>query len=323
MFRELSFNPFPLIADPHRQTILAAFLNFLSSPSSKQKLVRLPDGDHISLEITTPEGWKGSDPTVMLVHGLCGSHKAPNISRMARRLELLGVRSICFNMRGCGSGKGLARQIYHGGKSEDLFECLKVVKKEHPDSPITLIGYSLGGNVSLKMVGELGSMGSYFLNGVIAVSPPVELDASAKRLLLPENAMYNRYFYRVLRAMIYEMRKVFRDLPSIHLPKDLSLYEFDRIFTIPTLGFSNVSDYYHKCSSAHLIGDITIPCRILVSRDDPIIDSDSLDAYHLPKNIEVFKTNQGGHMGYLGFSEGRWGFYWLDSVLLDWIKDLT
>jgi predicted alpha/beta-fold hydrolase len=319
MSQELPFDPFPFIDDPHRQTILSSFFNFLFEPNSEQRLVNLPDGDQISLEITTPKDWKPNDLTAIFVHGLCGSHKSPNLVRMARRLEPLGVRTVRYNMRGCGSGKGLSKHIYHSGRSDDVFECLKVLKKQFPESPIVLIGFSLGGNIVLKLAGELGSIGPNFLKGVIAVSPPVELQSSIQMIGNPNNAIYERYFYRTLRADVLYRHKKFKDLPPIDLPKNLKLYEFDQLYTAPNCGFASAQDYYYKCSAAHVVGDIAIPCHILLAEDDPIISSSSLDKYHLPQNIQVFKTKKGGHMGYLGRSSTRKGFYWLDSLLIDWI----
>ena len=125
MSQELPFDPFPFFEDPHRQTIISSFFNFLIEPQSTQKIVRLSDGDKISLEITTPRDWKETDLTVLFVHGLCGSHKSPNLVRMAKRLEPLGIRTIRYNMRGCGSGRGLSKRIYHSGRTEDILECLK------------------------------------------------------------------------------------------------------------------------------------------------------------------------------------------------------
>lgn len=320
MSRELPFEPFPWIEDPHKQTIISSMFNLLFEPDSEQKRVTLPDGDQISLEVTRPHSWKPTDLTVLFVHGLCGSHKSPNLVRMVKRLEPLGIRVIRFNMRGCGSGKGFAKHCYHSGRSDDLFECLKAIKQETPDSPIILVGFSLGGNIVLKLVGELGKMAGLFLEEVIAVSPPVELYSSVQMLGDPVNGFYEKYFYRLLRADVHYRHKKFKDLPRIQLPRSLKLYEFDQLYTAPICGFTNAIDYYNKCSSAHVVSDIQIPCKILFAEDDPIISPYSLDHYSFPSHIEVYKTKKGGHMGYLGTSEDRKdGVYWLDSLLTDWI----
>lgn len=293
--------------------------NFLFEPPSEEKIVKLPDGDKISLQITTPKNWKPTQLTVFMVHGLCGSHKSPYLIRLAKRLEPLGIRSVRYNMRGCGSGKGLAKSIYHSGRSEDVFECLKVIKKEAPESPIILIGFSLGGNVVLKLAGELESFASVFLERVIAVSPPVELYSSILLLGSEENAIYENYFYKILRADVHYLQRTFKDLPRIRLPRKLKIYEFDQLYTAPTCGFSSAIDYYNKCSSAHVIEDIDIPCNILLAEDDPIVSPRSLDLFPLSKKVCVYKTKKGGHMGYLGKYEGKEGMYWLDNLLVDWI----
>lgn len=322
MSQELPFEPFPFLNDPHQQTFFNSFVNFLFEPPSDQKVVILPDGDRISLQITTPREWKPTDLTVLLVHGLCGSHKSPNLIRMARRLEPMGIRSVRFNMRGCGSGRGLSRHIYHSGRSDDLFEAIKALKRDHPDSPIVLIGFSLGGNIVLKLAGELSSLIKPFLAKVIAVSPPVDLFSSIQMLGDPMNSIYEKYFYRLLRADVHYRHKKFKELPPIHLPRNLKLYEFDQIYTAPVCGFRDAHDYYNKCSAAPLVQDIQIPCKILLAQDDPIVSAYALDHYHLPKETTVFKTKKGGHMGYLGDPRGEKGVHWLDSLLVDWILEV-
>ncbi len=321
MSKELPFDPFPLLQDPHHQTIISSFCNFLIEPASDRKLIALPDGDKIALEVTTPREWKPTDPTVFLVHGLCGSHKSPNLIRMARRLEPLGIRTVRYNMRGCGSGRGLAKQIYHSGRSEDVFESIKVLKKETPDSPIVLIGFSLGGNIVLKLAGELGEIAKSFIEKMIAVSPPVDLYSSILMIGHPDNARYERYFYKLLRADVHYRHKKFKDLPPVRLPRNLKMYEFDQIYTTPACGFQSVHDYYSRCSSLELVQHIAIPCRVLFAEDDPIVSSYSLDGINLPGHIDVFRTKKGGHMGYLGHPQSEKGFHWLDSVLIDWIRE--
>jgi hypothetical protein len=321
MSQELPFEPFPFIDTPHKQTILGSFCNFTLDPGSVQKLVTLPDGDKISLEITTPLNWKPTDPTIVMVHGLCGSHRSPYLVRLAKHFSEKGIRSVRFNMRGCGSGIGLSKYMYHSGRSCDVFECLKVLKKEHPDSPMALAGFSLGGNIVLKLAGEMGVIGDNFLCGVIAVSPPVELYSSILMLGQEKNAVYEKYFYRLLRSDVHARHAQFRDLPRIKLPKNLKLYEFDQLYTAPMTGFESAFDYYDKCSALHVVEDITIDCKILLSEDDPIISSSSLDHFKLPSNINIFKTKKGGHLGYLGKMENGKGFYWLDQTLLGWFED--
>ncbi len=321
MHRDLHFDPCPFLSDPHQQTIISSFFNWLSEPISQQKIVSLPDGDKISLEITTPIGWKEDHVTVFMVHGLCGSHQSPYLIRLAQRLEALGIRSVRFNMRCCGSGRGMARNIYHSGRSEDVFYALKAIHQDHPLSSVILIGFSLGGNIVLKMAGELHHLADRFLHKVFAISPPVDLLSSVHMMGQEKNAVYAKYFYRTLRNEILYLHKKFKELPRIQLPKDLTLYELDQLYTAPRCGFMDAHDYYAKCSSVHFVNDITVPCRILLSEDDPIVSSTSLDSHSLPSNVELYKTKKGGHMGYLGNPAHEKGFHWLDSLLIEWISE--
>jgi hypothetical protein len=319
MSQEIPFEPFSFFNDPHHQTIISSMFSFLSEPVSQRKIIRLPDGDALAVEVSTPEGWKETDPTVLLVHGLCGSHRSPNLIRMVNRLEPKGVRCVRYNMRGCGSGRGLAKKLYHSGRSEDIFAVLKSLKTQHPASPVTLIGFSLGGNLVLKLAGELHNLGKQYLEKVIAVSPPVDLYSSVQMLGDPANGLYERYFYKLLRADVHDRQHLFKDLPRIRLPRSLKLYEFDQLYTAPAAGFSKVMDYYDRCSASAVVEHIAIPCRILLSEDDPIISARSLDRFNLPPNVEVFKTKKGGHMGYIASPSDEKGFYWLDSLLVDWV----
>ena len=321
MSQELPFEPFPFITDPHHQTIISSFINLIFDPSSDRVIVPLPDGDKLSVEVTTPREWKPTDLTVIMVHGLCGSHRSPYLIRMVNRLEPEGIRAVRVNLRGCGSGKGLAKYMYHSGRSEDIFETIKHLKAQTPASPFVLIGFSLGGNIVLKMGGELGSLGNQFLSGLIAISPPVDLYASVTMLGTVDNAIYENYFVRLMCADVRYRHKKFKELPRVKLPSKLKIYEFDQLYTAPQYGFRDANDYYSKCSAAALVEDIAVPCKILVAEDDPIVSAKSLDSYQLPSNVDVFKTKKGGHMGFLGNPMEGKGLYWLDSLLVDWILE--
>lgn len=316
MIYKKKFNPFPLLSGVNAQTIFGTLLNVHSYLPSETEYVSVPDDDKLAIEVSTPKLWKPTDPTVVLLHGLCGSHKSFYLVRMGRKLLKKGVRSIRINMRNCGSGKGLSRKIYHSGCSEDIKCVLDYLKNKHPDSPMVLIGFSLGGNIVLKLAGELGAQGCDYLKQVIAVSPPINLVSSMRLLTNPKNRMYERYFLRHLLDEVYDLHKRFPDLPPVHLPQNLTVFDFDELYVAPRLGYQSAFEYYKDCSSLYKIKDINIPCKILLSEDDPIIDHTDIESVDIPKHIEVYKTDCGGHMGYVGVGKE---FRWLDSLLLSWI----
>lgn len=318
------FRPFRLFTGKHTQTIIGTMFSFAFEPQSETRYIDLPDGDQIAIEVTTPEGWTPDRPTVCMLHGLCGSHRSTYLVRMANKLARHNIRSIRMNMRGCGSGKGKARNIYHSGCSHDFKVVLEKLHEETPDSPITLIGFSLGGNIVLKLAGELSvSDETHLIHHVISVSPPVDLNASVELLDHPENGLYARYFMHHLLAEIDERRKLFPDVEDPKLPKELNFKLFEELYIAPNAGFASQEDYHMQCSAAPLVSKITVPCHILFAKDDPIISCKALDPYHLPSNVHVTITNHGGHMGFIGSPLDVGGFHWMDTMLMKWMHETT
>ena len=300
------------------QTAVAAHLPVADLPSQRQ-LVDLEDGDQISLELSTPPGWQAEHPTVLILHGLCGSHEGANLVRLAAKIVAQGGRAVRMNMRGCGSGKGLARQLYHSGRSEDIFAALQALHAETPQSPLTLVGFSLGGNQVLKLAGELGGSAAQYLARVIAICAPVDLHGCAAMLARPENRFYNRHFVRQLHADVLERHHFFPDLSKLDLPDKLTVYDFDDIYTAPQSGFASADDYYTQTSAASFVPDITLPCHILFADDDPFIDASAFDGLRLASNVEVYHTTHGGHLGFLGTPWRPGGFRWMDTQVMRWL----
>jgi hypothetical protein len=316
----LAFDPFPLFADRHAQTIIASQISLAIPSPSTTRVIALPDGDQLALEVSTPSTWQPTDPTVVLIHGLCGCHASPYMIRMAHKLWSSGIRAVRMNMRGCGSGDSLARQPYHSGRSGDVLAVLADLRHVAPQSPVTAIGFSLGGNLLLKLAGELQTGAATYLKQAIAVSPPADLAASVRTFSQPSNRVYEWRFIRLLKVATAARHARFPDLPAISLPKRLSLYEFDNLYTAPLCGFADADDYYARSSAAPLVPQISIPCRILFAADDPLIDTTTFDAMTLPSNIQVYHTLRGGHLGFLGIPGRPGGYRWMDAQLLDWVR---
>lgn len=319
MSTELPFDPFPLFPGCHQQTIIGSIFHVDPEPKSEKHVITLADKDQIAIEVTTPENWSENGLTVAMVHGLCGSHRSPYLVRMAHRLVDLGIRSVRINLRGCGSGKGLAKKLYHSGCSDDIETVVQYLHQTFPESPIILIGFSLGGNLVLKMAGELGESARGLVSEVIAIGPPVDLYKSMEMISDRTNRFYERYFLRLLRQDIDYRIKIFPDFEKVTFPRGLTMRKFDECFTAPQGGFESADDYYRKCSSARVVPDIVVPCRILFAEDDPLICSTSLDDLKLPATTRIYKTKYGGHMGYLSIPNEKNGFHWMDDLLVDWI----
>ncbi|NGX28594.1 MAG: 2-succinyl-6-hydroxy-2,4-cyclohexadiene-1-carboxylate synthase [Candidatus Anoxychlamydiales bacterium] len=321
MSQELPFDPMPFIKGSFPQTILGSLPNIQRGPRSHTSFVSLSDGDYLALEITTPKNWKKSDPTVLMIHGLCGSHKSPCLVRLAKKLETKNIRSIRLNLRGCGTGKGKARRFYHAGQSDDAFAALKFIVSQTPESEITLLGFSLGGNITLKLAAELSIANLKFLKKAIAINPPVDLLSSVKLLAEPHNRVYEKYFVKLLREDIDYRSQKFSNIRKIDFSDHLHFYDFDRLYTVPEYGFKDNADFYKRASSKYLIPAISFDCNILFSEDDPIIKIQDFENFQMPKNVHLYRTKKGGHIGYLSKPGKSRSIHWLDNVLLDWILE--
>lgn len=311
----------PLLKSPYYQTVLSNVIDFGKEPPSKNHYVKLSDGDVLCVEVSTPKGWTAEKGSVALLHGLCGSSKSPYLKRVAKRVYASGRQAVRINMRGCGLGSGLAKNIYHSGCSGDVKKILLDLKLHFPGTEIVLIGFSLGANVTVKLAGELGRDKSNLLKAAIAVSPPINLLKSAHRLSLPKNQVYSEYFAKQLFEHIDTLHQNFPELPPHNINDTTTINDIDEIYIAKRANFSSAIDYYKQCSGLKFIEEITIPTKILFASDDPIIYADDLDHIDLPKCIEVLKTDHGGHIGFVGKNFLK-EFRWLDNLLEKWIAEI-
>jgi predicted alpha/beta-fold hydrolase len=216
------FRPLPLLGNPHVQTVLGAYLPGGGCPlPEKQIAVALPDGDQVLVHQNTPTPWKPGHPVALLLHGLTGNHASTHIRRMAARLLESDVRVYRMDMRGAGAGLPLARLTYHSGRSEDVRFALAEIARLNPGSPQLLVGMSLGGNVALKLAGELPEHPVPNLARVAAIAPPIDLMRCSRLLMLPRNRVYERRFTNALvrdvrRRQVYFPDPPLPDAPAAH-----------------------------------------------------------------------------------------------------------
>jgi predicted alpha/beta-fold hydrolase len=235
--------------------------------------------------------------------------------RIAARLVARGVRVFRLDLRGSGAGEGLARLPYHAGLTGDLLAALDHIADECPIFSLSVAGFSLGGNMLLKLLGELGSEGPSRIERAIAICPPIDLHACAARLEGPSGRFYDRYFVRLLCRRLAERRE--ENQPPV--PKIRRLREFDDFYTARVSGFANVADYYDRSSAAPFIPAIRVPTWIIASRDDPVVDYRPFETISLPPQVGLTLTDRGGHLGYLarrGLDPDR---FWMDWRIVSWL----
>lgn len=315
-----SFDPHPWLRGGHAQTVAGRFW-----PERRPRLqstyqeIALDDGDRLSVLDSLPPHWVNGDPQVLMVHGLCSCARSPYVTRVGARLWKLGYRVVRMNLRGAGSGFGLSRNLYHSGRSEDVRAVASWMCERGPDSPLGLIGFSLGGNLVLKLAGEAAHDPVPGLNCVLAANPPIDLSASCQFIRRPEARAYDWNFIQMLRVMVDRHHAVFPDLGPVDLSGISSVYEFDNIYTAPRHGYDGAEDYYARCSSGPLLPAITIPGLVVHAEDDPFIPPEPFRRASFPPNLTLELLHSGGHLGFV--SRSPWGGdrRWLDARLAAWL----
>lgn len=316
------FHPFPFARSGFWQTIYGNYWPCLKAPQAKAlHTVVLSDGDGLAVIENRPKHWHLGKRIILLVHGAAGSHQSPYMERMARRMYHQGYLVLRMNFRTCGPGAGLSRRPYHGGCSEDTRDVLGWIDQQFPGSPVTQVGFSLGGNVTLKMAGEDGGRPTRPLDSVVAVSPPTDLKAAIRKLSRPENKVFAKMFLNCVRRDVERLHRKFPELGPQKFPDKMTIQMFDEIYTAPRGGFQSADDYYRQASSIKLLPEIQVPTLVLCSADDPIVDVERLSAAPPNKHLDLLLTERGGHVGFLGWGTKWDEIRWCDQAVAHWIDD--
>lgn len=320
------FKPHRLLGNGTAQSIASVFWPrpVVRAARSERALVPIGHDGHLSIVQDIPQAWKPGDRIVLLVHGLTGSEESAHLVRLSQLFIQQGVMAVRMNMRGCGPGEGLARGIYHSGRSEDTRSVLEWIALRYPNSLITQIGISLGGNATLKMAGELGSKHPDYLEGVVAVAAPIDLKSASRRIGEAQNRLFDFYFAKHLMRHVDRQSLRFPDkIPSI--PNNLrvgkvSLARFDDLYVAPVSGFRNGLDYYEKCSAIQFLGSIRCRHLLLASEDDPIIPIDRYLSLRKESNCDLVITKKGGHAAYISNQlDAKYGRFWMDKLVVQWV----
>ena len=254
---------------------------------------------------------------IILLHGLEGSGDAGYIASFAQESLTRGFGVHRLNMRTCGGTESLCETMYHSGLTGDTRHVLETIARRFP-GPQFLVGFSLGGNVALKLAGELGE--TQLLTGVIAISTPIDLAKSVRAIDKPSNILYARRFLDRLRSRIRRKSTLSPDVYSEEgLDAVHNIWEFDDRFTAPLFGFGTAANYYATQSAMHFLDAIRVQTLVIAAKDDPLVPFESYQhaAFRTNGALTLLATEHGGHLGFLSRSRPR---FWLDGISLDWIE---
>lgn len=316
-----TFIPHPLVRGGHAQTILGCYLPGLKwAPKSEQHLVELPDGDRIVLHEDAPQGVHEADRVVLLVHGLGGSHQSTYMQRTAAKLVEKGVHVFRMDLRGCGAGTGVAKLPTHAGRSEDVGAALSHVMEACADLPVFLVGFSMGANHILKLLGEMGRQRPANLAGAMAVAPPIDLMDCSRNMERGVNSLYNKTFLRnLLRAAAVRRQRVPKEFDPPLTPLPRRLRDFDERFTAPLAGFASAEEYYHRSSSQALLKEIEVPTVVVAAVDDPIVPVGPFESASYSQSTQLIIVPSGGHLGFFGVKGADPDRRWMDWRIVDWV----
>ncbi len=302
-----SYRPPPGLGGGHAQTVLARSLRRLGNPPYQRQRLELGDGDFLDLDEIDGR----HDRTAILLHGLESCSRAPYVIGMGRCLLREKWNIVALNFRGCSGVPNRLLRSYHSGVSDDLAAVVADLRHRRPGTALALVGFSLGGNVALRHLGERGEEAkSHGIVAAAAISVPCDLESCAERFRLPENRFYMKRFLHCLFRKVRHRQEAFPDaLDYEAVLASRDFHDFDGRFTAPIHGFTSAKDYWSRCSSRSVARRVEVPTLLINALDDPFLS----ERCHLRDDardhplLHVDLPSHGGHVGFVNL--GRTGYY--------------
>lgn len=324
--RTPDFRPAWWLPGSHLQTLWPQFRRRPRSVVRQRERLKTPDGDFLDLD------WGGAaqGPLVLLVHGLTGSSHSHYIRGLEAALLRRGFRTVAMNFRGCSGRMNDTSRCYHSGETGDIGWVYACLRKREPETPLAVAGFSLGGNVVLKWLGEQGNALDLF--GAVAVSVPMLLDVCASQMDRGFSRFYRDHLLRDLKAYLRHKRLHLERIGMAHeawriaelgdLSAVDSFWEYDQRVIAALYDFRDVDDYYRRSSSRQFLASIQMPTLILQARDDPFMTDEVIPcADEVSESVRLEISSAGGHVGYVsGIWPGR-PRYWLDERIPSFLAE--
>ena len=313
-----------LLGGGHRQTLAHFFLNRrLQLPPAEDRLIKVEPGVHVRC-VCHWQPDRENRLTVIVIHGLEGSSDSPYAVGIAHKGLAAGMNVVRMNQRNCGGTDHLAPTLYHSGRSQDIAAVAQELIHTDHIAHLALVGFSMGGNLVLKLAGEWGSAGPPQFRAVAAVCPSLDLAASADALHAPSNRLYEQYFLWKLRRRLRAKAKLFPGHFDVSRARGLrSLREFDDKITAPYCGFAGADDYYDRAAAARVVSNIAVPAFILHAANDPFIRITPGTRTRILANphIRFHESEDGGHCSFIGEANGYDG-RWAEKQVVEFLSQV-
>lgn len=285
-----------------------------------RKRITTWDFDFIDLDFSLV----GSETLVLLIHGLEGSSESKYMTSTTNHLNERGLDIVCFNLRSCSGEDNLLLSTYHSGKTEDVNFVVNHLLDHYDYKNIVIIGFSLGGNLTLKYLGEKSDAISPIIRGGIAVSVPIDIASAEKEMDKLKNKLYLEVFFKTMKTKVLEKAYKFPEfqLEKEELFKATKFKHLEQLYTVPVFGFESPEDYWKKASSKPLIPAIKKPTLLINAKNDTFL---SKECYPIDEaqNSEFFfleTPNYGGHVGFMSSFKPKENT-WLEERIARFIKE--
>lgn len=321
------YRPPRWLAGGHRMTVFtwAAPRRFPRLPEPEVRLFDVAPDARVMAKCHWQDG-RTSHPTLLLLHGLEGSADAHYMRGMAEKAFTAGFNVVRLNQRDCGGTRHLSAASYHSGLSADPIAVIReLVGADHLDR-IAVAGYSLGGNLALKLAGEFGGAAPPQLKAVAAVSPTLDLDVCVAAIERRSNWLYEQNFLVSLKHRVRRKSALYPwHFSTAYLPGVRTIREFDERYTARLYGFGDAANYYYRASSLRVVDRIQVPTLMLTAADDPFVPAAQFDdpAVTGNPNIRVVVTPHGGHCGFYAHRNGSADRYWAERAVVDFVSGFT
>lgn len=321
-----TFLPSPWLCNRHVQTILAATLRRpVELPTLRRERVELEDGDFVDVDVASPESGRRPTSWVLVLHGLAGSSRSPAVRGMAAALVAAGHEACLMNYRGCSDEPNRLPRSYHGGESDDVLAVMRWLSDGRPGRPFGAVGFSIGANMLMKLLGDDVSRVPAPLVAAVAISPPFDLARCAAFLDRPfqPQAIYRRSLLRVLRPKAIDTLARFPGCVPASIA-DLRAADtfaaFDGLYTAPIHGFEDATDYWRRASGGRSIATIDRPLLILSAADDPFFPPGYVprDAIAANPRLSLALTDRGGHCGFIS-GPARSPAFWAEQAAVAYL----
>ena len=311
-----------LFRGAHRQTLASFFLlRRLHLPPAEERLIEVEPGVPVLCQCHWQND-RSSALTLLVVHGLEGSSESGYAIGLAVKGLAAGMNVVRMNQRNCGGTNHLAPTLYHSGRSQDIARVAHALLERDRINRLALVGFSMGGNLVLKLAGEWGQQAPSQISRVVSVCPSMDLAASADALHEKSNRLYEYYFLLKLRRRLREKARLFPGHFDFSRAKGIkSLREFDDKVTAPYCGFFGAADYYQRAAASRVIDQISVPTLILHAANDPFVRITTQTRAKIAANFHItfHECDDGGHCSFLADANGYDG-RWAEREIIEYLR---